>query len=424
MTKRTRRAGLLVAASVSAAMVAGSAGTVAQDQVEIELYDLHTARPGLAWIQRAADAYKGLNPNVTVKVTVLENEALKDAIAARMQANDPPDIFQSWGGGLLRQQVEAGLVKDITADVADVAGDFGGGAMSLFQVDGKQYGLPYNFGLVGLWYNKDLLAQAGIDAPATTWEEFLGQVQTLKDAGITPISLGGGDQWPSMFWWAYLATRIAGGEAVDAAVQSGDWTGEPFVRAGQELARLVALDPFQPGAEAATHDEQQGTFGNGQAAFMLQGQWSAGSQRSQSETGTGIPNIGWAQFPAVEGGAGAITDVFGGGDGFSIGRDAPPEAIDFVKWLLNEDNASIWQAFNDGTLLPRADSAQYVTDPALQEVLAKRNEATFAQLYLDQATPTNYGTAINEAVAGLIAGALTPEEVVQAMTDAAAAAAG
>lgn len=423
MRKRTQRAGLLVAAAVSTAMLTGSAGVVAQEPVEIELYDLHTANPGLSWIQRAADAYKGLNPNVTVKVTVLENEALKDAIAARMQAGDPPDIFQSWGGGLLRQQVEAGLVKDITADVADVAGDFGGGAMSLFQVDDAQYGLPYNFGLVGLWYNKDLLAQAGIEAPATTWEEFLTQVQTLKDAGITPISLGGGDQWPSMFWWAYLATRIGGGATVDAAVQSGDWTGEAFVRAGQELARLVALDPFQPGADAATHPDQQGTFGNGQAAYMLQGQWAAGSQRAESETGTGIPNIGWAQFPEVEGGAGAITDVFGGGDGFSIGRDAPPEAVDFVKWLLNADNASIFQAFNDGTLLPRADAAQYVTDPALKDVLAKRNEATFAQLYLDQATPTNYGTAINEAVAGLIAGALTPEQVTQAITDAAAAAA-
>ena len=169
MSKRTQRAGLMVAAAVSAAMLTGTAGVVAQEPVEIELYDLHTANPGLAWIQRAADAYKGLNPNVTIKVTVLENEALKDAIAARMQAGDPPDIFQSWGGGLLRQQVEAGLVKDITADVADVAGDFGGGAMSLFQVDDVQYGLPYNFGLVGLWYNKDLLTQAGIEAPATTW---------------------------------------------------------------------------------------------------------------------------------------------------------------------------------------------------------------------------------------------------------------
>ena len=70
MRKRTQRASLLVAAAVSAAMLTGTAGVVAQDQVEIELYDLHTVNPGLSWIQRAADAYKGLNPNVTVKVTV------------------------------------------------------------------------------------------------------------------------------------------------------------------------------------------------------------------------------------------------------------------------------------------------------------------------------------------------------------------
>ena len=296
--------------------------------------------------------------------------------------------------------------------------------MSLFQVDDAQYGLPYNFGLVGLWYNKDLLAQAGIEAPATTWEEFLTQVQTLKDAGITPISLGGGDQWPSMFWWAYLATRIGGGAAVDAAVQSGDWTGEAFVKAGRSSRASWRSTPSSPARTPRPTTSSRARSATARRPTCSRASGLPASQRRESETGTGIPNIGWAQFPAVEGGAGAITDVFGGGDGFSIGRDAPPEAVEFVKWLLNADNASIWQAFNDGTLLPRADSAQYVTDPALQDVLAKRNEATFAQLYLDQATPTNYGTAINEAVAGLIAGALTPEQVTQAMTDAAAAAAG
>jgi len=422
VTKRRQRAGLLVAAAVSAAMLTGTAGVVAQDQVEFDVYDLHTANPGLAFVRMAADAFQGTHPNVKINITTLENEALKDKIAADMQAGNPPDMFQSWGGGLLRQQVEAGMVQDITSQTADVADSLSGGALSLYQVDGKQYGIPYNFGLVGLWYNKDLLAQAGIDAPATTWEDFLTQVQTLKDAGITPISLGGGDQWPSMFWWAYLALRIAGGDALGQAVNTGDWNQEAFVKAGTELARLVALEPFQAGADAATHDEQQGTFGNGKAAYMLQGQWTVGSQRAQSESKAGIPNIGWAPFPAVDGGAGAATDAFGGGDGFSIGRDAPAEAVEFAKYLVSPDVASVWQSFNDGTLLPTVGAEQYITDPALRDVVTQRNAATFAQLYLDQATPTNYGTAINEAVAGLVAGALTPEQVTQAMTDAAAAA--
>ena len=105
------------------------------------------------------------HPNVTINSTVLENEALKTKIATAMQAGTPPDVFQSWGGGGLAEQVAAGLVKDITADVAAWADTMNPGAMGIYQVDGKQYGIPYNFGMVGFWYNKALFAQAGITAP-------------------------------------------------------------------------------------------------------------------------------------------------------------------------------------------------------------------------------------------------------------------
>ena len=79
-------------------------------------------------------------------------------------------------------------------------------------VDGKQYGLPYNLGVVGLWYNKDLFEQAGIAAPPATWDELLADVQIFKDKGIVPISIAAGaaDTWTTMFWWAYLSTRICG----------------------------------------------------------------------------------------------------------------------------------------------------------------------------------------------------------------------
>jgi raffinose/stachyose/melibiose transport system substrate-binding protein len=389
-------------------MLAGTAGVAAQEPVEIEMYHLLTANPGMAYMQLAAQAYQGLHPNVHVNITVLENESLKAKVASDMAAGTPPDLFNSWGGGVLRDQVEAGMVQDITDAIAPVKDTLAPGALSLYQLDGKQYGIPYNFGVVGLWYNPDLLAQAGIEAPATTWEQFLTDVQTLKDAGITPVSLGGKDTWTVSFWWSYLAMRIAGQAGMEQAIQTGDWTGEAFVRAGQELKRLADLDAFQPAFESATHDMQQGTFGNGQAAYILQGQWTAGSQRAQSESKTGIPNISWAEFPTVEGGAGLLTEVLGGADGFSVGKDAPAEAVDFAKFLVNADNGSVWQSFNDGTLLPTVGLERYVTDPALQTVLAKRNAATFAQLYLDQATPPAVGPAFNEAVGGLVVGALSP----------------
>ncbi len=423
MSRHRQRVGFLATAGIAAAMIVGTTGVAAQDKVAFDLYDLHTVDPGLTFLKDVTAKWMAEHPNVQVNITTLENEALKDKIAAEMQSGNPPDLFQSWGGGVLNQQVAAGMAQPIDAAIADIAGSINPGAMSLFQSGGKQYGLPYNFGLVGFWYNKALFQQAGITAPPTTWAEYLADVQKLKDAGITPLSIGAGDKWPAMFWWAYLALRIGGKDAMEHAISTGDWSGDAFVKAGEELKKLVDMAPFQDGALAATHDESQGVFGNGKAAMELQGQWAAGAQRSQSESGNGIGDaLGWFSFPVVEGGAGVITDVFGGGDGFAVGRDAPPEAVDFLKYLVSPEVANKWAALNDGTLPPTNGAEAYVTDPGLKEVLAKRAEATFAQLYLDQATTPELGGAINDAVAGLVAGALTPQEVATTITDAAAAA--
>ena len=86
-----------------------------------------------------------------------------------------------------------------------------------------------------------------------TWDGFLASVQKIKDAGITPISLGGQDKWPAHFYWSYLVVRLAGQDAFNAA-RSGDGDGfadAPFVQAGQMFLDLVAMEPFQDGFLAA-----------------------------------------------------------------------------------------------------------------------------------------------------------------------------
>ena len=109
--------------------------------------------------QAMADAYMAENPNVTINITVMENEAYKAALQTNVQAGDVPDLFQSWGGGVLRDQVEAGVVQDITEASAEYLDALSPGAAGLFNIDGVQYGLPYNQSIVGMWYNKDLFGR-------------------------------------------------------------------------------------------------------------------------------------------------------------------------------------------------------------------------------------------------------------------------
>ena len=389
--------------------------------VTIDWYHIQNNDPGKSLWQALADEYTAAHPNVTIKLTVLENEAFKAKLATDLAGGNVPDLFQSWGGGGMAEQVDAGLLKDITADVASWKDTINPGALGLYAQDGKQYGVPFDLGMVGFWYNKDQFTQAGISAPPATWDDLLADVGKLKAAGITPIALGGKDKWPGMFWWAYLALRAGGKDAMQNAISTGDWSGPAFVQAGTELKKLIDLDPFQKGFLAAPWDGaggQAATMATGKAAMQLMGQWAPGTMNANSPDQKGIGDkLGWFPFPSLAGGAGAPDDAFGGGNGFVVGKDAPPETVDFLHFLVSLDAANRWGATNSGVLPTTVGSEASVTDPNMTAVLAGRAKAQYVQLYLDQATTPALGGIINDAIQTLYAGTGTPEDVVKAITD-------
>jgi raffinose/stachyose/melibiose transport system substrate-binding protein len=234
--------------------------------------------------------------------------------------------------------------------------------------------------------------------------------------------LAGKAKWPGHYYWAYLAMRVAGIEALKKAADSKSFDSPEFVTAGKHVKDLVDLQPFQKGflgADYDTPDGQAATMGNGQAAMELMGQWAPGVQRTSSASKNGIGDkLGFFAFPTVDGGKGAGTDAFGGGGGFAIGKKAPPATTDFLKFLLSPATYTKYIATN--ALLPvvkGVDSA--VTDPNLKLVSATLAKATAFQLYLDQAYPPAVGQQVNDSVAQLMAGKETPEQVVKDITGAA-----
>src|SRR5690606_16124274 len=143
-----------------------------------------------------------------------------------------PSLFHSWGGGVLEQQVAAGLVKEIAGESAAFLQNVSPNGVKLYQLGGKQYGTPYELGMVGFWYNKDLFAKAGVSDTPKTWGELLGVVRQLKAAGVVPIALAGGDKWPAHFYWSYLALRQGGVAGMAEAAKTGAFDGPAFVTAG------------------------------------------------------------------------------------------------------------------------------------------------------------------------------------------------
>jgi raffinose/stachyose/melibiose transport system substrate-binding protein len=393
-------------------LVAGMAAFAAAP-VKVSFWHIGVAATDKAYFQSIVDQYMKAHPNVTIEVTILENEAFKAKTATLMQSGNPPDVFQSWGGGLMAEYAAAGLLRDITKDVKGTAwgNSMGQGVLGVYQYAGKQYGMPYDMGAVSFWYNKDLLAKVGYKAFPTTWADLITMVGKLKAAGITPIALGAGDKWPSHFWWSYLAIRLGGKPAFDGVVSGkGSFNDAPFVKAGQMLLDLAKMEPFQDGFLAATWPTEAGVFGDGKAAFHLMGQWSPNAEKEYSVSKAGIGAAeAMAPFPAVPGGVGKGTDAFGGGNGLAVGKNAPDAAVDFLRFLTSKESNSAYAA--TGNIVPVVKGAEVsLVDPNMKLVKGMVDKAGYFQLYLDQFFPPAVGGAVNDAVQTILAGTATPAE--------------
>ncbi len=392
-----------------------------KEPVTITWWHIQTEESQKAYWQDLADRFMAANPNVTIEITVMENENFKAKMTTVMQSGDVPDLFQSWGGGTMNAQVDAGLLRDITADLAEdgFADTLSAGALGVYSYDGKNYGVPRDMGMVGIFYNTELFEQAGVEAPIATWSDLLAAVDTFNAAGITPIAEGGGDKWPAAFTWEYLATRIGGEENFLAAYnRTGSFTSDAFVEAGNKLVELVDANAYQDGFLAATWGDAATVMGNGEAAMNCMGQWGPGSYRDNSADGTGLDGkIGWFKFPEVEGGAGKPTDALGGGNGFVVGKDAPDEAIDFLKFMMTVEEQDKQTALGMGVPVVKGAT---VEDPVLLQIVEGRDEAEYLQLYYDQYLPPATGAVVNDIVQGIMAKSMTPEEACQTLEDTAA----
>ncbi|MDX2591247.1 extracellular solute-binding protein [Streptomyces sp. WI03-4A] len=409
-----------VAAGLGATALSGcggdSDGGSSSGTTTIEWWNISTTEPTKTVWAALAKKFEARNPKVKLKIVQLENDAYKSKMTALTASGKLPDVFHTWGGGVLRQQVDAGLVEDLTGATKPWADALLPVAGQPYLLDGKVYGIPFDIGMIGFWYNKSLFRKAGITTPPTTWSGFLDAVRKLRSAGITPLALAGKEKWPGMYYWAYLAMRTAGVDALRKAGDSKDFTGPGFVAAGQHLKELVDLGPFQKGflgAAYSTPTGQAATVGNGKAAMELMGQWAP---VVEADAGKGLgADLGFFPFPEVEGGNGKITEVFGGGGGHALRKGAPQAAVDFLKFFAAETTDR--ELVRKTGVLPVVPAAESVlTDPNLKAVQTQLKAATGFQLYLDQAYAPAVGQEVNDSVAALIAGSRSPAQVTQSIT--------
>ena len=371
-------------------------------------------------IVRAVEEFEAKTGH-TVVLQYLENESFKAKLPTMLQSNDRPDIFYSWGGGVMYDQARAGFLRDVSSVVPDSYLDtVSAAAADAFTFEGQRVGLPLQVSQVAWWYNKDLMNQAGIDvSQIKMWDDLLDAVKQIKAAGITPICMGGKDKWPVHFVWTHLHIRNGGKGLFLESLNNGGWDRPEYIRSGEQMLELVALEPFQKGWLAATWPDQAGFFGDGKCAMALMGNWMYGAQASNSASGEGLAddNMGMFNMPMTNGGIGDSGDTLGGINGWLFSSTASDAAVELMMHYVSLDVQK--EDASNGAYIPIVKGADgSLTNPFLQQVAKNISNSEYHQIFYDQFLGADIGRVVNDVSTDLAAGIISAEEATQAVQEA------
>lgn len=401
----------------------GGSGQNADGTVTLTFWHNSTTGDGKQYWQDTAAAFEAAHPNVKIEIQSIQNEEMDGKLQTALNSGDAPDVFMARGGGKLADIVKAGQAMDLTSGITDASKKAVGGALSAFEIDGKNYGMPVAILPSGIFYSSDLFTKAGVTAPPTTISALEGVDDQLKGAGIAPIAVGAKDAWPAAHWYYNFALRACSKDALDKAAASRSFDDPCWLKAGQNLEAFVKTQPFNDGFLTTSAQQGAGSsaglIANHQAAMELMGAWDPGVIASLTPDTKALPDLKWFPFPEVPGGQGTPGAMMGGVDGYSCWVNAPKECVDFLNFIVEKQNQEAYaKAFQ--TLPASVDAQSVVTDPALKDVLAAYNKAPYVVVWLDTLYGQNIGNALNVAVVDLFAGKGSPQAIVDAVNAAAA----
>jgi raffinose/stachyose/melibiose transport system substrate-binding protein len=271
--------------------------------------------------------------------------------------------------------------------------------------------LPFEYNVEGIWYNKAIFAEHGIDEPQT-FDDLVAAAETLSAAGVQPFSASGEQGWPITRLISSYLFRDLGPDALQKVADGEAKLTDPeYVEAAQAIADLGAAGYFGEGVGSIDMATSENQFLNGSAAMFYMGSWFLSGLNDPEMNQIGVENVGFMPFPAVEGGAGDRSQL-AANVGLSLTVNANALNDDTEAWIscivenygstaLAQENRVSGFALNEE-----------VTDvPELTQMIQEQVAETettvlwFEALFSAEATTTSQRNA-----APLVTGSITPEE--------------
>jgi glucose/mannose transport system substrate-binding protein len=346
------------------------------------------------------DAFKAANPDVeTVDGTISGGGGsnVQVALAARLQAGDPPDVWQTFLGSSLRAWVNADRIVDVSGVYESSGLDR---TMPQALLDAatyrvKAWGVPTGShrGNV-LWFSQRVLKEAGVKPPGPdyTMKDFEADLAKVAASGKTALCLGGKDRFTSTELFENTLLSVVGTDGWSRiADDSFDWRGGQLRQALTQFGDVVSqADPEAPGL---TWDQAAKKLATGQCAFL---------SMNDSVYGELVANravegkdFGYVAYPGTSGAYLAIVDTF-------VVSAAAEDGVNAMKFLETIADPKVSLEFNKvkGSV-PIRDDVDVASLPPYQRQASKAlfSDKILLSMTHGEVMSTNFQQALYDAVA-------------------------
>lgn len=427
-------AALALSACTSGSNQASSSGNAA-GTINYWLWDANQ----LPAYQQCADDFHKANPNITVKVTQTGWNDYWGNLTNSLVAGNGPDVFTDHlakFGDFVKNHEILPIDDAVKTDKIDLSQYQPGLADLWVGSDGKRYGLPKDWDTVALFYNKDMLAKAGISDSAMQsldWNPQDGGSFEKAIAHLTVDKNGKRGDEPG-FDKNNVATYGFGLDGSGSGIGQTEWsflagtTGWNYTNKNPWGTHYNYNDPkfqqtiawykglidkgYMPKLETTVGASEPDDFGAGKSAINVNGDWLL----SQYKGYKGI-NLGLAPTPT--GPDGKRASMFNGlADSINAATKNPAASTKWVEYLASSACQDV--VASHAVVFPAIKEA---TDKAAAAFKAKGTDVTpFTEQVKDGTTflmpITNNAAKINDIMQPAMDSVMSGKAPVSSLTDA------
>jgi multiple sugar transport system substrate-binding protein len=352
-----------------------------------------------------------------VNLEFVPYEALHDKIVAARGAGDKGYDVVLFDAIWPAEFNKYGLLQDVTARIpAEESNKIFDGAISTVTYKDKRWGMPWILDTKYLYYNKAMLAKAGITTPPATWADVEKQSAILKEKGIV--------KYPLVWSWSQSEALLCDYTTLVSAFKGDfykdgklNFTNSGAMKAINYMKETLDKGLTNPNSREYLEEDVRKVFSNGDAAFALNWtyMYNMANDPKQSKV---AGDVGIVPAPGdTPDKPGAVNGSMG--LGIAKASQHPEEAWQYIHYLTSQPvqdkyaklSLPVWKAsYQDPAVAKGQESLIAAADKSLNVMLSRPETADYSRL----------SNTLQQQLQSVLQGKATPDVALKAVDTSAA----